>query len=222
VTLTQSKLHDLAAASPLIAFYAWGVWRDVPTFLGVAHVLTRDGLTTLTLVQALSVLASVGFGALLVGLLVLRMPPVGKAHGISPRVAAVAGTFAVLGFSFLPRAGMSPMASTGATALALSGTLLTAYSLLVLGRSFSIVPEARRLVTSGPYRFVRHPVYAFEEVAVLGIAAQHVQPASAALLLVHFAFQLTRMHYEERVLASTFPEYQAYAARTARLIPGIY
>jgi protein-S-isoprenylcysteine O-methyltransferase Ste14 len=42
------------------------------------------------------------------------------------------------------------------------------------------------------------------------------------VLLVHFIFQIRRMLNEERVLSETFTEYRDYAARTARLIPGVW
>ena len=48
---------------------------------------------------------------------------------------------------------------------------LTAWGLWALRRSFSIAVEARELVTGGPYRYIRHPVYAGEILAALSIAA---------------------------------------------------
>ena len=84
------------------------------------------------------------------------------------------------------------------------------------------MPEARKLVTAGPYALVRHPLYFCEELALFGIALQHQQPAALVVFAAQFAFQIVRMHYEERVLTGAFPEYKDYAARTARLIPGIY
>jgi len=91
-----------------------------------------------------------------------------------------------------------------------------------LGRSLSILPEGRRLVTDGPYRWVRHPLYVTEEIAVLGIFLQFLDGAAAAILLVHLAFQFLRMHEEEIVLERAFPEYEAYRRGTpSRLIPGL-
>jgi protein-S-isoprenylcysteine O-methyltransferase Ste14 len=94
--------------------------------------------------------------------------------------------------------------------------------LVRLGRSFSMMAEARRLVTSGPYRFVRHPLYIAEELAMIGLLIQFFSLSSAFVLAVQIAFQLCRIHNEEAVLAESFPEYAAYQQRTARLLPGIY
>jgi protein-S-isoprenylcysteine O-methyltransferase Ste14 len=85
-----------------------------------------------------------------------------------------------------------------------------------------MMAEARRLVTSGPYRLVRHPLYLAEELAVVGIFVQSLSLWTALILAVQIAFQLRRMHNEEAILAESFPEYAAYRQRTARLLPGIY
>jgi protein-S-isoprenylcysteine O-methyltransferase Ste14 len=82
--------------------------------------------------------------------------------------------------------------------------------------------EARRLVTDGPYAIVRHPLYVAEELAVLGIFIQYASVPAALILAVQALCQLQRMHNEEAVLRRSFPEYSAYAARTARLFPGVW
>jgi protein-S-isoprenylcysteine O-methyltransferase Ste14 len=108
------------------------------------------------------------------------------------------------------------------TLLILFGSAAAVITLVRLGRSFSMMAEARRLVTSGPYRFVRHPLYIAEELAMIGLLMQFFSLSSAFVLAVQIAFQLRRMHNEEAVLAESFPEYAAYQQRTARLLPGIY
>jgi protein-S-isoprenylcysteine O-methyltransferase Ste14 len=85
-----------------------------------------------------------------------------------------------------------------------------------------VYPEARRLVTSGPYAFVRHPVYLFEEITFFGVMLQYAQPWALCIFAIQLCFQLARIPYEERVLTDAFPEYADYAARTSRLIPGVY
>ena len=96
------------------------------------------------------------------------------------------------------------------------------YAIAFLGRSFSLMPEARELVTGGPYSRLRHPLYVGEELAVIGAAVQFISPLALVLLALQICCQLYRMHCEESVLEKTFPAYGAYRARTARLIPGIY
>ena len=90
-----------------------------------------------------------------------------------------------------------------------------------LGKSFSIMPEARRLVTGGPYALARHPLYTVELVTICGTALQFQAPWSWVLAAAVLALLWIRSHYEEQVLEAAYPEYGAYRARTKRFIPGI-
>jgi protein-S-isoprenylcysteine O-methyltransferase Ste14 len=92
-------------------------------------------------------------------------------------------------------------------------------SVLALGRSFGILPEARGLVVRGPYRLVRHPVYVGEIVALLGLTLAAPVPWNLALLAIFVAAQILRSRMEERALSDAFPDYASYAARTGRLLP---
>jgi protein-S-isoprenylcysteine O-methyltransferase Ste14 len=103
-----------------------------------------------------------------------------------------------------------------------AGLLFAIASVAFLGRCFGVLPDVRGLVTRGPYRLVRHPLYLGELAAALGIAlgAQRWAPALGAWL-VCLGLQLVRTAYEERSLRAEFPEYAPYAERTKRLIPGL-
>ena len=90
-----------------------------------------------------------------------------------------------------------------------------------LGKSFSILAEARRLVTSGPYKVVRHPLYLCEGIALLGVALQVISPLAVTITVIILLIQFRRMINEEAVLNSAFPEYRAYAARTPRVAPAL-
>ena len=75
---------------------------------------------------------------------------------------------------------------------------------------------------SGPYRYIRHPVYLGEAFATIGAMINFLSPVAVALVVTQLLMQLGRIHYEEKVLRETFPEYVKYSRVTARLIPGIY
>lgn len=103
--------------------------------------------------------------------------------------------------------------------IAIASCVLLLVSVLFLGRSFSVLPEARVLVTRGPYGMIRHPVYLGEIGACCGLGVASPSPLNTILLAALIAAQWIRMELEERALSESFPEYRAYALRTPRLFP---
>jgi protein-S-isoprenylcysteine O-methyltransferase Ste14 len=88
-----------------------------------------------------------------------------------------------------------------------------------LRRSFSVEPEARALVTTGPYRFARHPIYAVYLLVNAGILLGHLTVPFAAVLAVWIGLMVLRIRYEEAVLTNAFPDYRAYRARVGAFGP---
>jgi protein-S-isoprenylcysteine O-methyltransferase Ste14 len=167
-------------------------------------------------------LSTIAFMMLMAAAVVMRTRPSGKASGLEPRISALVGTFLVYGITAFPRRDLALSLEIISTLLIMVGNTGAIVALSQLGRSFSIMAETRQLVTTGPYRFVRHPLYFAEEIAMVGVFMQFASVWTALLLAMQIAFQLRRMHNEELVLAARFPEYAAYRRNTARLIPGIY
>ena len=102
-------------------------------------------------------------------------------------------------------------------ALAAWGWLLVSF--VTLGRCFGLLPEARGLVTRGPYRLVRHPVYLGEFGAMAGLLIASSTARNLGVAVAFVAAQAVRMRLEERALADEFPEYASYAGQTPRLLP---
>jgi protein-S-isoprenylcysteine O-methyltransferase Ste14 len=226
--LRRTKLYDLLAAAPLVGWFAFSAAQMLPSLaqrveLVMLFVRTDPSVLPAGLVfRTVSEVSTLVFLAVLVVMFTVRRVPQRAAPGLYPRFAAVAGTFLSVGFVRLSPQELSNALYLAALILVIAGTSLAIYAVLVLGRSISIVPEARRLVTSGPYALIRHPLYLGEMVAVAGVALQHLSAWSLLLLGLVWAFQLQRMKYEELVLSKSFPEYEGYMARTARLLPGVY
>jgi protein-S-isoprenylcysteine O-methyltransferase Ste14 len=109
-----------------------------------------------------------------------------------------------------------------ASALILLGSGLAAWSVLSLRTSFSLLPQARNLVATGPYAYLRHPMYAGGLLITLGELWLRWTPASLLICIIMVGAQLLRMRMEERLLKRAFPDYRAYLARTSALIPGIF
>jgi protein-S-isoprenylcysteine O-methyltransferase Ste14 len=80
-------------------------------------------------------------------------------------------------------------------------------------------PTVGGLVTTGPYRFWRHPIYAAVLYFVWAAALDyHTTPAILAAMLVTIGAAV-RMYAEETLLVTAYPDYATYRARTARVIP---
>ena len=139
---------------------------------------------------------------------------------------ALAGTFLLNLVGYLPVEETTSTATLlAAGAVVVLGTLFTIWSLAVLGRCFGLFPEVRGLVLGGPYRLVRHPVYLGELVSSVaahaGLLLARPHLLVLALIAVFVVLQYWRTVYEERALATTFPEqYAAYTRRVPRLVPG--
>lgn len=92
------------------------------------------------------------------------------------------------------------------------------------GRSFHAAasPTEGGLVTTGPYRFVRHPIYTAVVLFSFAGAFAHLSLLSAGLALLILLGVVVRMLLEERLLLARYPEYADYAARTKRMLPWIF
>jgi protein-S-isoprenylcysteine O-methyltransferase Ste14 len=226
--LRRTKLYDLVAAAPLIAWYAFCATQMLPSLADQVALVKLFIQTDPAVLPATLVLSTVSHVSTLVFLVVLvvmftvRRIPQRAALGFYPRFAAVTGTFLAAGFVLLPRQELSSALYLASLLLVIAGTGLAICAVLVLGRSISLLPEARRLVIGGPYALVRHPLYLGEIVAIAGVALEYLSAWALLLLGLICAFQLQRIRYEERVLFQVFPEYGDYMARTARLVPGVY
>jgi protein-S-isoprenylcysteine O-methyltransferase Ste14 len=125
--------------------------------------------------------------------------------------------------------------------LAVSGEILARQPLLMLVQALAVVlmvwarltfglrsfnpgaaPTEGELVTTGPYRYWRHPIYAAVIIFVATAAISHATWKAAALALIVAGGLYLRMRSEERLLATRYTAYRAYAARTARVIPGLF
>jgi protein-S-isoprenylcysteine O-methyltransferase Ste14 len=129
--------------------------------------------------------------------------------------AAVAGIVLLQG---PPEAAATSLVLVGEV-VALLACIWLLVSVLTLGRCFGVLPEARGLVTRGPYGVVRHPVYLGELGACAGLVLAAPTGRNFAVAAVFAGAQALRMRLEEDELRAHFPEYDRYAARTPRLLP---
>jgi protein-S-isoprenylcysteine O-methyltransferase Ste14 len=223
-----TKLYDLFTAAPLITWFSNSAAQMLPSVghqIALAKLIVETDASVLPVTLVLGIaskLCTLVFLVVLVTMFAARRVPQRHALGLYPRFVAVAGTFISVGIVWLEPQEISPAVYLVSLLLMIGGTAFAVWAALVLARSISIMPEARRLITAGPYTLVRHPLYLGEIVATAGLALQYLMPWALLLLGLHCMFQFERMRYEERVLAQAFPHYGDYMAQTARLVPGVY
>jgi protein-S-isoprenylcysteine O-methyltransferase Ste14 len=113
-----------------------------------------------------------------------------------------------------------------------AGALLTAIGIgfaiwarLNLGRNWSSHPamkEHHELVTTGPYAYVRHPIYTGIMLAALGTAIMSSIFGVGMLIFISIFFAL-RINKEEKIMLELFPEqYPIYQKHTKRLVPFVW
>lgn len=120
-------------------------------------------------------------------------------------------------------------AAAGPIGIALQGAgiALRAESMRVLGRSYTRTlrteSSSQRLIEHGPYRWVRHPGYAGSLLVWTGFAfTRRSVPVAAAGLGLIVAGYGRRIAVEDAMLVRDIPGYRRYAARTKRLVPGVW
>ncbi|WP_438483780.1 methyltransferase family protein [Streptomyces sp. S186] len=111
--------------------------------------------------------------------------------------------------------------------VAWAGIGIRLWGMITLGRFFRgtvHIQHGHRVVTKGPYRYVRHPAYTGGLLAATDLALLLDNAASWLVMTVCCLVAVGyRIHVEERMLLDALgEEYRSYAARTPRLIPGVW
>ena len=107
----------------------------------------------------------------------------------------------------------------------IAATLLYARSLNQLGHNYSPCFDAHmpfRIVTNGPYRYIRHPLYLANILQGVGYILTSASLWVSLLAGYGIFVVISSLVREESYLAEEFPEYEPYRAKTSRLIPFIY
>ncbi|MDE2620696.1 MAG: hypothetical protein KGL54_11095 [Sphingomonadales bacterium] len=130
--------------------------------------------------------------------------------------ATCAGLLVVPGMALVP--ALIPLG----VFLAIVGNGIQAWAKLVLRRSFGVAPANRGVKISGPYRFVRHPMYAGYAMVHLAVMILMFHPINIVIYAIGWWAQILRLLAEERLLGQD-PAYAEYMQTVRwRLIPGIF
>ncbi len=91
-------------------------------------------------------------------------------------------------------------------------------------RHLSALPDIKSntpLQTAGPYRWIRHPMYAALLLVTLALVCDAFSYWRGLIWIALLVDLVLKLHYEEQLLATTFPEYRDYQTRTHKLIPWV-
>lgn len=113
--------------------------------------------------------------------------------------------------------------SLTASVLLLAGFVLIFWAVLAMRKSkLRILPQPAMtavLITSGPYRFIRHPMYTALITGALGLIIMCPSIWRILTLVILTITLFVKLTLEEKMLAEKFPQYRAYQKKTYRLIP---
>jgi protein-S-isoprenylcysteine O-methyltransferase Ste14 len=121
-----------------------------------------------------------------------------------------------------PAAASTSVPSQIATALMFAGMTIQISAKAALWRSYGLIPANRGVKTKGPYRFLRHPMYAGYTLIHIGFLLGFPSLQNFMLYLTTFLIEVARLMREELVLNKD-PFYREYVSRVrCRIIPGIF
>lgn len=212
------KALPLAICALLVIAVGKGLHED-------ATRLLRDGAGLYPVLELVRRMLTLLFVLLIAGSYLTRSAVVAPARGFAERVFPVLVLLAgPIGVVFLGRHAVPEHPGPAAAGLfiALMGAGVSLWSLWHLRASFSIMAEARSPVITGPYRYVRHPLYLGEALMMLGLCLMIGTLAAILFWAALNALQVVRAKVEEAKLASRFEEYRNYQRRTRFIVPGVY
>jgi protein-S-isoprenylcysteine O-methyltransferase Ste14 len=222
---TESGLEDSLQPSTVVSAHFFGIPRrrfaDVLLFgvtsteLVILFVLTP----TFTIADWIYISQHL----MVLGIALTRRPPKALDRSLSSSVAViVAYTYAYAQVIYLRWIPGDPAWPEGGLFLITFAAALSLVSLLALGRLFGIRPALRGVMTRGPYRIVRHPMYLAYVIGDIGYNLQEWNFGTVTLVMAGWVSLLYRIHAEERILSQD-PRWPTYAASVRyRLLPGLW
>lgn len=190
-----------------------------------AAVILEQGWSRDVVLEICNDLLTLGFFALVLVAYLTRSRAVDPAQGFWERIypmmvffSGIAGVFVLQTLQMPPRFNLPWQWLP----LSIAGLSFSVWALWYLRGSFSIMAEARRAVTSGPYRIVRHPLYLGEALTMLGLCLRMGTMTALAFWVAFNALQLGRAAVEEDKLSRQLADYPLYRSRTPFIIPLLF
>src|SRR6476646_1162612 len=220
-TPSKALVLDLVERAAVLALYAFFVHRMLPRLTQLVAVqvaypqLLMDAATINA--QALLLVVSETLGVALI--LLRRRSSSLSSHPFDWSLCLAA---VVLPLLLVPAAAAGAVWGQVSAGLMLAGLAIQIWAKAALWRSFGILPANRGVKTGGPYRFLRHPLYAGYLLSHVGFVIGFPMLQNAVLYALAFAIQLARLAREEALLRGD-ERYRSYAAEVRyRLLPGLF
>jgi len=107
-----------------------------------------------------------------------------------------------------------------------AGIFLAVHAIYIIRiRNVNITPTVKpnsELVTSGPYKLIRHPMYIAQIIAIMPLVIEYFSIYRLSVLIILSVTLLIKVQYEEKQLSAQFPDYEIYKLNTWKFIPYIY
>jgi protein-S-isoprenylcysteine O-methyltransferase Ste14 len=140
---------------------------------------------------------------------------------VNLRTIAASGAMLILPCFMRPTNLSTGALATTGLILELLGVVMTQVARVYMGRSFGILPANRGIVSKGPFRWVRHPIYFGWLILSIGYAMSYPNDRNVMLIVATLPFMVWRIDQEEAHLRVD-PEYRRYMDRVRyRLWPGV-
>src|SRR5580700_6614352 len=144
-----------------------------------------------------------------------------RTSAVNWRTLAATGGMLILPVFMRPTAMSTGALATVGLVFELFGVVLTQVARVYMGRSFGILPANRGIVSKGPFRWVRHPIYFGWFLLSMGYAMSFTNPRNTILIIATLPFMVWRIDQEEAHLSAD-PEYRGYMDHVRyRLLPGV-
>jgi len=185
-----------------------------PNVLELYHRYTAANLSFVRAVAGIQTI-------ILVVTMVFRRTPVRVTPNPWYWLLAFVATYGLIAFYAFAPHGTPIVAIIVPNVLVLISVAIMIWARVSLGRSIGYVPADRGIITSGPYRFVRHPIYSGLFVTLFAFTLRAYSALSLLLILVIVGLFILKSVIEERFLRDN-PEYAAYMKQVRyRWVPGV-
>lgn len=207
LTLSPSRLGDVGLASLWTIMSVSSIANTITEMSEVSWLTTTHHIVSTLILCVCAVL------------FIVRRPAKARDGSFRSKITAIVGTWMMPALILLPLTSTSDWLLTVSTVGLVVTHIVVFWSLLTLRRSFSVFPEARALIRTGPYAMVRHPLYATYFAMYALFLLPRLSILAVAVTIVGIGCEIWRAHEEEAVLDAAFSDYREYAAATPRFFP---